>query len=253
MEIIRNCGTKRNLIGNESKNPSLHQLDRTMTFQIFPLVILTRPCLARNYLWVWLLSSCSVSQSNRISECKIFIYFTRKNLLFYLFYTPIFTKHPHQFIYSTHLFYKIFISLTLSSLSQTQHNPHSHYHQPPSLTQPYEIQKLIQPSRMKSQNPLIKQRIKNGSKPTYQDRRLALSNKIDASDLPLCNKINISFLLAISTQRKTKSTPFNSKPTDQTTRNKGKRSTIKEASARDQSDWRLESAISGSGYTKWRW
>ena len=45
---------------------------------------------------------------------------------------------------------------------------------------------------MKSQNPLIKQRIKNGSIPTYQDQRLALSNKIDASGLPLYNKIDTS-------------------------------------------------------------
>ena len=33
-----------------------------------------------------------------------------KNLLF-LFYTSTFTKHPHQFIYSTHLFNKMFILL----------------------------------------------------------------------------------------------------------------------------------------------
>ena len=45
---------------------------------------------------------------------------------------------------------------------------------------------------MKSQNPLIKQRIKNGSIPTYQDQCLALSNKIDASGLPLYNKIDTS-------------------------------------------------------------
>ena len=90
---------------------------------------------------------------------------------------------------------------------------------------------------MKSQNPRIKQRIKNGSKPTYQDRRLALSNKIKTSGLLLCNKIDTSFLPAISTQRKTKSTSFNLKPTNQTTRNKGKRSTIGEALARDRSRW----------------
>ena len=35
-----------------------------------------------------------------------------KNLLF-LFYTSTFTKHPHQFIYSTHLFNKIFIILLI--------------------------------------------------------------------------------------------------------------------------------------------
>ena len=31
--------------------------------------------------------------------------------MLFLFYTSIFTKHPHQFIYSTHLFNKIFILL----------------------------------------------------------------------------------------------------------------------------------------------
>ena len=45
---------------------------------------------------------------------------------------------------------------------------------------------------MESQNPLIKQRIKNGSIPTYQDQCLTLSNKIDASSLPLYNKIDTS-------------------------------------------------------------
>ena len=39
---------------------------------------------------------------------KFFVYFTRKNLLF-LFYTSIFIKHSYQYIYSTHLFNKIFI------------------------------------------------------------------------------------------------------------------------------------------------
>ena len=48
--------------------------------------------------------------SIHISSFKFFVYFTRKNLLF-LFYTSTFTKHPHQFIYSPHLFNKIFIIL----------------------------------------------------------------------------------------------------------------------------------------------
>ena len=45
-------------------------------------------------------------------SAKFYSILQEKNLLF-LFYTPTFTKHPHQFIYSTHLFNKIFISLTL--------------------------------------------------------------------------------------------------------------------------------------------
>ena len=67
----------------------------------------------------------------------------------FLFYTLIFTKHPHQFIYSTHLYNKIFIllqffiiffaslSLTAISLSQTQQNPKSPtlgHHQQPNHT-----------------------------------------------------------------------------------------------------------------------
>ena len=47
-----------------------------------------------------------------ISSSKFSVYFTRKNLLF-LFYTSTFTKHPHQLIYSTHLFNKIFIILLI--------------------------------------------------------------------------------------------------------------------------------------------
>ena len=55
---------------------------------------------------------------------------------------PIFFYFTHLFLQNTHInlsiiqIYsnKIFISLTLSSLSQTKHNPHSHHHQPPPLS-----------------------------------------------------------------------------------------------------------------------
>ena len=47
-------------------------------------------------------------KSNYTGRCKFSFYFAQKKLLF-LFYTLIFTKHPHQFIYSIHLFHKIFI------------------------------------------------------------------------------------------------------------------------------------------------
>ena len=81
-------------------------------------------------------------KSNYISWCKFSFYFAQKKLLF-LFYTLIFTKHPHQFIYSTHLFNKIFIifpffiilSLTEThlpqnnSLSLTDLNHHHTNHQ----------------------------------------------------------------------------------------------------------------------------
>ena len=52
------------------------------------------------------------TQSIYINSSKFFVYFTRKNLLF-LFYTSTFIKHPHQFIYFTHLFNKIFIILLI--------------------------------------------------------------------------------------------------------------------------------------------
>ena len=54
--------------------------------------------------------SKKILRSNRISSCKFFVYFAQKNY-FFLFYIPIFTKHPHQSIYSTYLFNKIFIIL----------------------------------------------------------------------------------------------------------------------------------------------
>ena len=54
----------------------------------------------------WLVNSIHISSS------KFFIYFIWKNLLF-LFYTSTFIKHPHQFIYSTHLFNKTFIILLI--------------------------------------------------------------------------------------------------------------------------------------------
>ena len=85
---------------------------------------------------------CFDPQSNYISRCKFSFYFAQKKLLF-LFYTLIFPKHPHQFIYSTHLFNKIFIifpffiilSLTEThlpqnnSLSLTDQNHHHTNHQ----------------------------------------------------------------------------------------------------------------------------
>ena len=90
-------------------------------------------------------------KSIHISSCKFFVYFARKNL-FFLFYTSTFTKHLHQFIYSTHLFNKIFILFTffllfpsLSSLAQTHHlvfPVHTHT-QPATLQQNPAIDSLI--------------------------------------------------------------------------------------------------------------
>ena len=78
---------------------------------------------------------------------------------FFLFYTSIFTKHSHQFIYSTHLFNKIFIllqffiipSLTAPlSLRPTTTNDHStpnhHHHHPISII------KENQPTKQETQD-----------------------------------------------------------------------------------------------------
>ena len=42
-----------------------------------------------------------------------FLSILHEKIYFFLFYTSTFTKHPHQFIYSTHLFNKIFIILLI--------------------------------------------------------------------------------------------------------------------------------------------
>ena len=68
-----------------------------------------------------------------------FVYFTRKNLIF-LFYTSTFTKHSHQFIYST-LFYNFLLftlllplfltdpqSITTNDHSTPSHHHHHHHH-----------------------------------------------------------------------------------------------------------------------------
>ena len=73
----------------------------------------------------WKMCFATLHKSNCISWCKFAFYFAQKKLLFQ-FYALIFTKHPHQFIYSTHLFNKIFVFLQFfltlphrPSLSQT--------------------------------------------------------------------------------------------------------------------------------------
>ena len=50
----------------------------------------------------------SLIQWEQPHSFKFFVYFTRK-FFFFLFYTSIFIKHSYQFIYSIHLFNKIFI------------------------------------------------------------------------------------------------------------------------------------------------
>ena len=80
-------------------------------------------------------------KSIHISSCKFFVYFARKNL-FFLFYTSTFTKYSHQFIYSTHLFNKIFTFFlhfllfpSLSSL-EPSHRPYTNPKSPTPSYQP---------------------------------------------------------------------------------------------------------------------
>ena len=69
------------------------------------------------------------AMSNRIHKCKSFLLFYTKNLLF-LYYTPIFTKHPRYPIYSAHLFNKIFILLQFFIISSlTTHLSHTQHYQ----------------------------------------------------------------------------------------------------------------------------
>ena len=67
----------------------------------------------------FIFSSQSLEQPHQLMQT--FRLFCINKLLF-LFYTPIFTKHPHQSIYSTHLFNKIFILLQFFYYFLT-HNP----------------------------------------------------------------------------------------------------------------------------------
>ena len=76
-----------------------------------------------------------------ISVCSnFFVYFTKKNIFLLLFYTSSFTKHRYQFIYSTHLFNKIFILLQFfiipSLTTPLSHKPTVHHYQRSLHTQP---------------------------------------------------------------------------------------------------------------------
>ena len=101
--------------------------------------------------------------SIHISGCKFLIHFTRN--FFFLFYTPIFTKQTHQFIYFTHLFNKIliilqffiilFLTTPLSHRPITTNDPSTpshHHHHPTSII------KKNQPTQSETQsisNPFI--------------------------------------------------------------------------------------------------
>ena len=106
--------------------------------------------------------------------CKLLVYFIRKNLLF-LFYISIFTKHSHQFIYST-LFYNFLLftlllplsltdpqSITTNNHSTPSHH-HHHYHHPTSVI------KKNQPTQSETHsipNPLITHPTQNPVKPNH--------------------------------------------------------------------------------------
>ena len=77
-----------------------------------------------------LVDLCKIEEVITQYEHPLFLLFCTKKL-FFLFYTPIFIKHLSQFIYSTHLFNKIFILLQFfiilsltAFLSQTQSETH---------------------------------------------------------------------------------------------------------------------------------
>ena len=78
------------------------------------------------YLLLHWLHFFVTSKSIHINPFKFSVYFTKTNLLF-LFYTSTFTEQPHQFIYFTHLFNKIFIILQFfiihSLIAPLSHRP----------------------------------------------------------------------------------------------------------------------------------
>ena len=73
--------------------------------RILALIMLCFPGIFYFSFAIW---NLWLHKSNYISWWKRFRLFYTKNLLF-LFYTIIFTKHSHQFIYFTRYFNKIFI------------------------------------------------------------------------------------------------------------------------------------------------
>ena len=99
-------------------------------------------------------------------QCKFFLLFcTKKKNILFLFYTSIFTKHPHQSIYSTHLFNKILILLTffviffsyflhcLSLPLRPNHHQHHYLIGEPFKIKPTQDQKPIQAETHSFWNP----------------------------------------------------------------------------------------------------
>ena len=84
--------------------------------------------------------------SNRINESKTFCLFYPKKTYLFLFYTITFTKYPHRFIYSKHLFNKIFILLYFLLFP-------SHSSLEPSHSLPLSLTGPIQPKITKIQPP----------------------------------------------------------------------------------------------------
>ena len=129
-----------------------------------------------------------------------------------LFYTPIFTKHLHQFFYSIHLFNRIFIILQffiISSLPLSLTHPTLPNNQSTPTINPPSHRQWDQPPSSSNQPPLSTHPL-SSRKAKYPK---TYSIRPDQPKYPKPH----------STQRKAKSTPFNPKSTDQTTRNKGKR------------------------------
>ena len=106
--------------------------------------------------------------SNRINKSKTFCLFYQKKTYLFLFYTITFTKYPHQFIYSKHLFNKIFILLYFLLFPSHSSLEPSHS-LPLSLTSPTQPKiTKIQPPSMINLQPPSKPKIQPIQKQVYK-------------------------------------------------------------------------------------
>ena len=140
---------------------------------------------AMNYFSYLLIDTVGlvIFKSIHISSSKFSVYFIRKNLLF-LFYTSTFTKHPHQFIYSTHLFIKIFIILLIFIIHSLT-APLSHRPTTTITTQP--PSPPSSKTKQKSNQPI------HADQPTHTDqptRKVRFNIRSTNTDQPTQRKIN---------------------------------------------------------------
>ena len=93
-----------------------------------------------------------------------FLFILQEKTYFFLFYTSTFTKDPYQFIYSTHLFNKIFIIFTFFLLFRFLWNkltnsssPSSHTHTQPTTLQQNPSTKSVEPHPHPASHRLLRQ------------------------------------------------------------------------------------------------